>query len=149
MNGDDRHERMIALAQSLLKRTTEGKIAWITTDDEKTFLYSRPGSSATISSAVDRDGDNQTVLSVHDSRGTVLQSIENEFHGDSKGGYEPGEWNGLLDALFFAARRSALDVGDMLDDILDDLMADLDGTNGGPSAAPRPAADDLPGPPEG
>jgi hypothetical protein len=151
MTGDDRHERMIALAKSLLKGTNEGKISWTTTDDEKTFLYSRPGSSATVSSSVDSDGDNRTVLSVHDSRGTVVQSIQNEFRGDAKGGYEPGVWNGLLDALFAAARRSASDADDALDEILDDLMADLDDPIGGPAAPPQqgPSSEGFPGPPGG
>jgi hypothetical protein len=148
MTGEDySRERMIALAKDLLTGTTEGKIAWTATDDETTFLYSRPNWSVTICSMVDRDGDNQTKLSVHNSRGTVVRILENRFRQKAKGGYEPGEWNELLDGLFIAARGSALAVDDILDDILADLRADLDDSGGGPSATPpRPGPGGFPGP---
>jgi hypothetical protein len=127
------HQRLIDLAKNLLQRTQEGGVSWTATDNETAFLFSGTNSSVQINSYTDRDGDMHTVLSILNSRGTVVDSIEDEFRPAPIDGYEPEDWNEVLDDLYYAARRNALDV----DSTLDDLLADLEDENGTRRAAAK------------
>lgn len=106
------HRRMVQLAQQLPSRTIEGKISWSATNDEKTFAYSATDSSARISSYIDNESDDRTTLAVLNAHGTVFEDIECEF---------------MAGKLYYAARRSALNV----DGVLDGLMADLGSNDAG------------------
>lgn len=136
------HSRMRQLADGLLQATNEGKISWRTTDSESKFLYSAANASAMISSSVDRDGDMITELSVLNTRGTVVETIRNSFASvenpfGASGEYAPEPWNETLDALYHAARRSALKV----DSVLDELFADIQSSDG---ESPTDESDDQP-----
>jgi hypothetical protein len=125
MSLKDEHlrNRLIDLAADMLNRTLNGEIAWVGTDQENTFLFSGTKSSITISSLTDREGDQNSIISLLNARGTVVESLQGEFHPDGMGGYAPGEWNETLNDLFFAARRSALDADTLLDSIIEDMNA--------------------------
>jgi hypothetical protein len=129
MNRDDHlHNRMVSLANSLLERTRAGSIAWTVTDNERRFLFSGTNTSVGITSYVDRDGDTITSLDLLNSRGTVVETLRSEFEpNDDAPPYTARNWNKLLDDLYYAARRNALNVDAMLDDLLADLN-DEDGT---------------------
>lgn len=128
MNEDPEiHDRLVRLTEVLLARTREGKISWKPTDDERAFLYTGPGTSALITSHLDEDGDNRTTLSVLNSRGTEIESIENEWQAGS-----PATWNETLDDLYYSARRDALNI----DKVLDNFLATLEQENGDLNSAP-------------
>jgi hypothetical protein len=156
MNSDDHlHNRMVSLATSLLDRTRAGSIAWTATDDERRFLFSGTNTSVSITSFVDEDDDNITSLSLLNSRGTIVESLDSDFEPRAPGsGYPPKSWNKVLDDLYHAARRSALNVDAMLDDLFAELDAeDDDPPKVVPADRPKvvpaddPGADDSDDPP--
>jgi hypothetical protein len=56
------------------------------------------------------------------ARGTVVDSLKSEFIPNVSGdGYSPQSWNGLLDELFYSARRVAYNVDDAIDGMLADI----------------------------
>lgn len=131
------HQRLVDLAKSLLERTRDDKISWTATDNETAFLFSGTSTSVRISTSFDNDGDMHTKLSLLNSRGTEVDSLQNEYHPAEISGWEPEDWNEVLDDLYYSARRKALDVDSMLDDIL----ADLEDENGTRRAAKEKEAD--------
>ena len=102
------HQRLVDLAKSLLKRTQNGSISWTATDNETVFLFSGTNTSVRISTSIDRDGDMHTILSLLNSRGTEVDSIEDGYRAAAISGWEPEDWNEVLDDLYYAARRNAL-----------------------------------------
>jgi hypothetical protein len=130
------HQRLVDLAKNLLKRTQDGKISWTATDNDTAFLFSGTSTSVRISTYFDNEGESYTELSFLNSRGTVVDSIRDEYHQVSSG-WEAADWNEVLDDLYYAARRDALDV----DTMLDDFLADLEDENGTRRAAKEQKAD--------
>lgn len=117
----DLHQRMLTLAENLHEATKAGKISWALTDREDKFLYAGTKSSVTIGAFTDRDGDNHSTLSLLNSRGTTVDSLESEFEARQDGGYAGKPWNDLLEDLYHAARRVAHDVDGAIDSMLDDI----------------------------
>jgi hypothetical protein len=138
MNRDQHvHQRLVDLAKSLLKRTEDGNISWTTTDNESVFLFSGTNTSVRVSSYIDDDNDMRTKMSLLNSRGTVVESLESEFRRGPFDEVQPAPWNQTLNDLYHSAKRSALNV----DAVLDDLLADLDDENRTNRAANEEKAD--------
>jgi hypothetical protein len=117
---EDLHEKMVKLAESLLAGTRSRKVAWTPTDNDDKFLCTGTRSSVTIESFVDRDGDRISVLSLLNSHGSVVDSLQSEFVS-SGSSYTAESWNKPLDDLFYSARRVAYSVDDAIDGLLDDI----------------------------
>ena len=129
----DLHERMLAMAGSLLQATKAGKISWQLTDAENKYIYAGTSSSVTIEFHPNSFESDTTSLSLLNKRGVVVDSLETEiYHVDDD--WEPAEWNDVLEGLYHAARRVAHNV----DEALDSLMSDIE--RGTPSRSLKKAA---------
>ena len=117
----DLHEKMLALARNLLEATKAGKISWALTDSEIRFLYAGTRSSVTIEHYTDRDSDEISTLTLLNSRGTAVDSIQSEFSPKEDNKWVEASWNELLDELYYAARRVAHNVDEAIDSMLSDI----------------------------
>lgn len=117
----DLHKRMLTLATNLLEATKVGKISWALTDKENRFLYAGTSSSVTVELTTDRDGDNHTTLSLLNSRGTTVDSIQSEYEPAGPDRWTAASWNEILDDLYYAARRVAHNVDEAIESMLTDI----------------------------
>ena len=116
----DLHERFVTLAENLLEATRAGKVSWAITDNETKFLYAGTSSSVTIEFYDSRDGE-ENILSLLNSRGTVVDSLATEYHRTSDEAMEAADWNDTLEDLYSAARRVAHNVDEAIDSMLSDI----------------------------
>jgi len=114
-------ERILTLARNLLDATKQSKISWALTDVEQRFIYAGSRSSVTIEKFTDRWNGEITVLSLLNSRGTTVDSLETDSIKVSDEKSEPAPWNELLDDLYHAARRIAHNVDEAIDSMLSDI----------------------------
>lgn len=124
-------ERMLTLTTNLLEATNQGKISWALTDEEQKFLYAGSRSSVTIEFYKDREGDDIYILSLMNSRGTAVDSLQSEWTYEGNG-YTAASWNELLKDLYHAARRIAHNV----DEAIEGMLIDIE--RGTPSPGPKP-----------
>ncbi|WP_433535358.1 hypothetical protein ACQPZK_25400 [Micromonospora sp. CA-249363] len=121
----DIRDRMVQVAQNLLQQTLEGRARWSTTDQEDAYLFSGSRSSVKIEFYEDHDEGSVCKMSLLNQRGTLVQALKTELIPPTgTGPYEPADWNEVLERLYDAARREALDIDDLLDSVLDDLSKD-------------------------
>jgi len=133
----DLQERMLVLAKNLLEATDQGKISWALTDEEQKFLYAGSRSSVTIESYRDRDGDNVTTLSLLNSRGTTVDSLQTDYaYIEDHSNAMP--WNDILEDLYHAARRVAHNV----DEAIESMLVDIERGTPSPQPKPKKAAED-------
>jgi hypothetical protein len=123
--------RLILMAQNLLKATREGKISWRLTDVEYKFIYAGTRSSVTIEVSQD-NFSNETLLCLLNERGTVVDSLETGSSLGDDNSQTAFRWNDLLEDLYQAARRVAHNV----DEALESMILDIE--RGTPSPAPLP-----------
>lgn len=129
-------ERLVEIAQRFLRQTRDGKARWSTTDNESDFLYSGSQSSVLLSSNVDSDGDRWVYMKILNPRGTEVGTLKSSWSAQGYGAvsgsddpwasssgsrYKPGEHNKLLEDLYEAARRSALNIDEVLDSLFHEL----------------------------
>jgi len=126
--------RLVALTQKLLDKTTAGAISWQATDSENAYSYSTTRSSVLIDGKYDNDQDFVGGIEVLNDRGTAIERLRTDFETKAEVAdpesrilaentrYFKGPYNELIEDLFEAARRSALDI----DGIIDGLMSDLE-----------------------
>ena len=114
------HDRFVTLAENLLNATKAGKVSWALTDNETKFLYAGTRSSVAIEFYDSRDGE-ETVLSLLNSQGTVVDSLVTEYHRTSDETMSPAPWNIILEDLYSAARRVAHNVDEAIDSMLSDI----------------------------
>jgi hypothetical protein len=118
---EDLHDKMVKLAENLLAGTRSGNVAWTPTDSDDKYLCTGTRSSVTIESFIDRDGDRISVLSLLNSHGSVVESLQSRYVS-TESNYTAESWNESLDDLFYSARRVAYSV----DDAIDSLLADIE-----------------------
>jgi hypothetical protein len=111
--------RLLALAEQLLARGKEGKVAWQATDDADAFLYVGTKSSVRIESI---RGVQRFCLVLLDQDGREIEALGGAVQNDD-GSWSEAASMDTLDALFVSARRQARD----LDSAIDTLMVDLEG----------------------
>jgi hypothetical protein len=120
-NDEDLRQRMFKMAENLLVATKDGKISWRLTDAEDKFIYAGSRSSVTIELHTDRFEGDETVLSLLNSRGVVVDSLETAMIRAGEEGFMPAPHNVLLDDLYHAARRVAHSVDEALDSMFEDI----------------------------
>jgi hypothetical protein len=136
---DLQEDRMFLLARNLLEATKAGKITWALTDEEKTFLYAGTRSSVVIKTYNDSYEGPSTILSLLNSQGTTVDSLETE-HTREGDRWISAPWNDILDDLYHAARRVSYNVDEAIDSMLDDIAR---GTPSPPvKPKPKPTVDD-------
>lgn len=109
--------RLQLLAAKLLDQTKQGNLHWSDTDVEEQYLYSASNSSV----VVDYFQDRRYVLSLLNSRGTVVESLEMKEPSEAASSDDVALF-GVLEALYEHARRQAL----RIDQIIDELLRDVD-----------------------
>lgn len=117
-------DRFLETVEQLASRTQSGNIKWKKTDSEDTFLFSGSKSSVIVTKWNDRDGDPMVRVSILNSTGDEIGRLESEYlHNpwNETTRYTDGENNALLEALWESARRTALNIDEVLDSLLDDL----------------------------
>lgn len=122
------NDRLAKIAELLLKQTRSGVAAWKPTDDEGAFYYMGSKSSLFISNSEDQDGDDNVRLRILNDDGIEVGELRSAWVSRdpdpwdaSQRNYGPGKFNGLLEDLFEAARRSALRIDEVLDSLYQDL----------------------------
>lgn len=108
------------LARELLTRTRRGLVKWIETDDPTSFLFSSPQGSIIVDS-LDRDGGPPYGMRVLREDGIEVDRLTSEWYSGLLGSKEPAPWNGVLDELYNGARRTALNVDQVVGGMLDYL----------------------------
>ena len=106
-------QRLVALAEALLKQSEAGKLEWRETDKLKSFIHT--GASATIAIEIDKNGD--YAMSIINEDGLTLDSINSADYNDY-GNAEDTAWAPILRQLYDAARRKALDIDTAIDGLL-------------------------------
>jgi hypothetical protein len=109
---DEKLEKMVKIATTLLERTRAGEIVWEETADKDTFLCSFPDYSARIARSRDDGWDESFELVIVDSKGRRLDSLSS-----GQGGAD------ILPEMFELARRRALNVDEALGNFLETLTA--------------------------
>jgi hypothetical protein len=122
MSSSDPKRRLIDIAELLLNQTTAGAIQWRTTDEDRTFLYSFSRGSITIRRFFDQTSEaTGYALSVLNNHGTEVEELQQEWEQipGPKGGTQivEADHNDTLRQLWATARRSALDIDELLDDL--------------------------------
>lgn len=114
--------RMVNLADELRERTKSGRIAWKETDDPTVFLYSGSSSSVEVDSWV-TSGRPRVALRLRNSSGAEVDALNLTYENDFA---TPGNESAfeLLEELHELARRSALNVDEVIDSLLRDLESD-------------------------
>ncbi|MEV4185235.1 hypothetical protein AB0J28_27820 [Streptosporangium canum] len=116
---------MMELIQLLTKRTEQGRITWKTTDKEDAYIFSASNSSVVVSGKYDEEDDFHVNIRLLNQQGTEADAIYSTWHGrDATGEYIAGPHNQALEAIYEAARRSALRIDDIIDDMLSALNGD-------------------------
>lgn len=117
-------EQMADLIQELNRLTEGGKLDWVETAEENSFVASFPKYSATIAEVLDSDswGNEYSsyVLTIMDLNGKTLDSVRDR---DYSADYEvaDGPIRGEMRKLHDRARRKALRVDEALADLLGSL----------------------------
>jgi hypothetical protein len=112
---DSEAEKIQHLMRALKQATTAGRIKWRATDNYE-FQYSTVESSIVLK-ARDHDGAEPYVMQLFDGKGFVVESVET-LYGDEGARL----LNEILEDLYVSARRSALNI----DNVIDSLMRSLD-----------------------
>jgi len=115
-------EQLERLAKRLLGLTLAKKIAWSEADRPGIYLYSASSSSVTIKNK-DLDDKHPYILTLYGESGTAVDSLSSTFMGDAPGEEEP-LLNPLLEGLYVAARRSAINIEGILDALYSELPPD-------------------------
>jgi hypothetical protein len=122
MTSPDTRDRLAQVGALLLRQTEAGAIEWRTTDDEEAFLYSGSKGSVLSRRYLDRQEDSwYYTLSVLNSRGTEVDKLEEDWTRDAANKPLHQEHNTMLEALWNAARRSALKIDEVLDELMEEI----------------------------
>jgi hypothetical protein len=108
---------LVDLARKLTELTDDGKISWKFTDRSDSFQYSGHNASVAIRS-VGRNGSPPFVMTLYNEKGDVVDIVRGGL--DPESGYEP-MWSEEVEDLFLAARRSAYDVGEVVERLLTEI----------------------------
>jgi hypothetical protein len=117
-------ERMMALAQSALAATNDGRVNWTSVDDTATAFKADQIAGSVLIESVDRDGVFPYSLSVFDSGGRKVESLKTGWYvseTDFEDDREAFEWNDLFKALYEAARGHALNIDTVINSLINDF----------------------------
>lgn len=119
-------KKILELVRRLTTATEAGQAKWQRTDTATAFTYTGATSSVVVASK-DTDGWAPFVLTLLDSAGAEVEKVESDTRWDSE--YETSfvtstPWNDKLEHLYTVARRSALNIDDVVDSLLADLPPD-------------------------
>jgi hypothetical protein len=112
-------DRLVDLAVRLLPPTLNGQIRW-SIGERQSYIYVTPQSAVSIRNR-DNDGDHPFVLEVFNGEGEVVDALLSKFIRPDDTTSVPPPWNAVLENLYSAARRNALDIDVVLDNLLDSL----------------------------
>ncbi len=119
-------DRLMFLAQRCLDQTLQGVISWRTTDDINAFLFS--GSKTSIIIDLFPQSSEYEFRIVND-RGVIVEELLRAPQPDADDPWVTDTQTKLrqqyeiLEALHDAARRSALNIDELLDSALDDVIS--------------------------
>src|SRR5690348_9709318 len=93
--------RLMALAERLLKATSEGNVVWTVADESNTSFKATRHAGSVVIESTDQDGAYPFSLSVFDPNGRKVETLntqwyDSEFAPES----EPAEWNTLWKSLY-------------------------------------------------
>jgi len=108
---------LIAFGELLLRQTEADAIEWNATDNENDFVFSGTKGSALVRQWRDYDDTVMYKLAILNSRGTEVESLHSEWESEGL----PREHNETLERLWEAARRSALDIHQILESLMDEV----------------------------
>ena len=120
MSDHDYTDEMVQLAQRLVARTREGRIAWDSTEDSSRYSYSGQSSSVWIEGGYDTDNDFNGALTLLNTGGEIVEVLRTDYTQVGNK-YESGPHNAVLEELHRAARRKALDIDRILSETLLEL----------------------------
>jgi hypothetical protein len=114
---------MVELAHRLLRQTKNAKISWQPVDEDgEKFIYSSLKSSTVIELYdVDGDGNREIRLTLLNSHGTKVDSLEKEWEIGESDEVDAAAWNDVLDELYDQAKDAALSVTETFKDIFSSL----------------------------
>jgi hypothetical protein len=120
------------LAETLLQRTLDHRIAWKIEDAEGGTFSFATNSARIVVEAKDQDGQAPFRLVLQTIEGEEVDTLEQyEQQGTS---YKRSPWTQTLEDLFFAARRNALNIDDVLERVFKELG--IDETDDDPASEP-------------
>jgi hypothetical protein len=138
------YEKLVRLAERLLKRTEDGEVTWEETVDDAAFQTAFPGYVVKLLSREDPADDRfeRIILRIYDSESTLIEEIDSDDLSSFYGGQRPQA--NMLEDLYSKARRVAKGVEKALDTILEALgdepvQEEEDSGTYGP-----PGSDDIP-----
>src|SRR5450759_3165036 len=115
-------EQLEQLARRLLSLTVAKRISWSEADRPGMYLYSTSSSSVSVTNQ-DLDDKQPYILTLHGESGSPVDSLSSHFHHPGEGEEEPA-LNTLLQDLYVAARRSAMNIEGILDALYSELPPD-------------------------
>ncbi len=107
---EDRMAELAAIINALVARTREGRVEWGWSQSSRRCTAELANGWVLL----DRDRDGDTVVTIQDTEGFTLETINVGFH-------EYAELKASADALYELARRSALQVDSKLESILQEI----------------------------
>jgi hypothetical protein len=111
--------RLVPLAEELIRRTEAGRIRWNDFGGGIAFEVKTPSASVLVDT-VDGDGEQPYRLTVRNREGLPIDELAQEWTTTSEG-RRPSPWNDIMRDLYEIARRSAFDVDQLLDHFLEEL----------------------------
>jgi hypothetical protein len=113
-------QRLLQLAERVIAETNQGKVTWRGSNDLTSFSFTTAQGSVIVNS-LDGDGQAPYRLSILNTEGTAIESVESVWDTNAGPPAPPAPWNALLQTLYETARSSAVSLDDVIDGILREI----------------------------